>query len=240
VTTDRERLQRYDWLLLDADGTLFDFEAAAAAALERACDEVLGRFEPEWRPVYEAINSRLWRGLERGDVTADDIRRLRFSRFAEAVGESVDGLMFDDTYRRHLGEQARLLDGAADVVRSLHGRVGMALATNGLADVQRGRLGRSEIGDLFDPIVISEEVGAAKPDPAYFEAAFERMGRPPRDRILMVGDSLASDMRGGLAAGIDTCWFNPAAQPPDPEVPVRYDIRSLAELEAVVWPMGGG
>lgn len=240
MTSERDNGRRYDWLLLDADGTLFDFEAAAASALELACDEVLGRFEAEWRSVYEAINSQLWRGLERGEVTADDIRRLRFSRFAEAVGERVDGLGFDDTYRRHLGEQARLLDGAADVVRSLHGRVGLALATNGLADVQRSRLGRSEIGDMFDPIVISEEIGAAKPDPAYFEAAFERMGQPPRERILMVGDSLASDMRGGLAADIDTCWFNPSAKPPDPDVPVRYDIRSLAELEGLVWPMGGG
>jgi FMN phosphatase YigB (HAD superfamily) len=104
------------------------------------------------------------------------------------------------------------------------------LITNGLKEVQRPRLARSAISGYFADIVISEEVGAAKPDARIFDAAFQRMGHPRKADVLMVGDSMSSDIRGGKAYGIDTCWFNPASKLRELDVDSRYEIADLCEL----------
>ena len=110
----------------------------------------------------------------------------------------------------------------------------MVVLTNGLPEVQRQRLAGSAIRTYLAGLVISGEVGAAKPDPRIFDAAFEVMGRPEREEVLMVGDSLTSDIAGGKAHGIDTCWFNPQGNPRTLEVKPRYEIRSLRELLDIV------
>ena len=137
---------------------------------------------------------------------------------------------FGAAYIQNLGQGAYLIEGAERVIKSLLGRVGLVLITNGLKDVQRSRLARSTIGDCFSAVVISEEVGAAKPDPRIFQAAFERMGNPKKEEVLIVGDSLSSDIKGGNAYGIDTCWFNPARLVCDQDVEIQYEIRHLDEL----------
>lgn len=104
------------------------------------------------------------------------------------------------------------------------------LITNGLAAVQRPRFASSSIGRFFPEVVISEELGIAKPDPAIFDHAFERIGRPAKDRVLMVGDNLGSDILGGVNYGIDTCWFNPEAASNGHEVEPVYEIRFLREI----------
>ncbi|MCD6285418.1 MAG: HAD-IA family hydrolase, partial [Anaerolineae bacterium] len=98
------------------------------------------------------------------------------------------------------------------------------------AAVQRSRLAKSGLADRFEAVIISEEVGVAKPDPRYFEIAFEQMGRPPKGMALVIGDSLTSDMRGANLYGVDGCWFNPDGRPRDPEVEIRYEIRRLRDL----------
>jgi 2-haloacid dehalogenase len=108
------------------------------------------------------------------------------------------------------------------------------IITNGLRDVQRPRIAKSAIGGCFAGVVISEEVGASKPDGRIFEVAFERMGCPRKEDVLIVGDSLSSDMQGGSDYGIDTCWFNPQKKPRDPDVEIDYEIRDLRELLALV------
>jgi HAD superfamily hydrolase (TIGR01509 family) len=116
----------------------------------------------------------------------------------------------------------------------LYGHVGMILITNGLRTVQRSRLARSTIAPYLVDVVISEEVGAAKPDPRIFEVAFQKMGCPPRQEVLIVGDSLTSDIRDGHGYGVDTCWYNPRCLPHSPEIDVVYEIRALEELLRIV------
>jgi HAD superfamily hydrolase (TIGR01509 family) len=114
------------------------------------------------------------------------------------------------------------------------GQVGLVLITNGLKEVQRSRLARSTISDCFSDVVISDEVGAAKPDVRIFQVAFERMGNPEKADVLIVGDSLTSDIKGGNEYGIDTCWFNPAQLVCDQDVEIQYEIRRLDELRTIV------
>jgi YjjG family noncanonical pyrimidine nucleotidase len=176
----------------------------------------------------------VWSRFERGELTAD---RLRVHRFEELFRElEVEGHpeAFSADYVRALSGHHDLLPGADDVVERLARRVRLLLVTNGLAEVQRARLGASPIRRHFADAVISDEIGVAKPQEGFLDVAFDRMGRPPRDRVLMVGDSLSADVEAGVRYGIDTCWYNPADLPLDGGVRPTYTVTELAEVEAIV------
>jgi 2-haloacid dehalogenase len=225
---------RYQWLLLDADGTLFDYERAETEALRLTFAAAGHPYRASYAEAYRRINAAIWRDFELGQITQERLRTNRFERLFAEAGLDLNPGSFGSAYLRHLALGVDLLDGAEETLRALYGRIGLALITNGLREVQRPRLERSTIGGYFDVVVISEEVGAAKPDPAIFAAALERMGHPPCERVLMVGDSVTSDITGANRAGIDACWFNPRGLPLPPGVHALYEIRKLGELVRLV------
>ncbi len=223
----------YEWIFFDADGTLFDYNAAESEALAGTLAEEGVSVRSEHVDEYRALNAALWRRFERGEVSQATIRTLRFSQFSERFGLELDAVAFGSRYLAHLAQCADLIDGAESVVRSLHGRAGLLLLTNGISEVQRSRLAASPLHGLFDHVVISGDVGAAKPDPRMFDVAFECAGSPTRSSVLMVGDTLSSDIRGGALYGIDTCWFNPMREPNSTELVPTFEIQSLRELAAL-------
>ncbi|MBN1858721.1 YjjG family noncanonical pyrimidine nucleotidase [Candidatus Bipolaricaulota bacterium] len=227
------RTGRYRWIFLDADGTLFDYSAAESGALAATLAEEGVFARSEHIDAYRAVNAALWRRFERGEVSQATLRTLRFSQFSERFGLELDAVAFGSRYLGHLAQCAELIDGAESVVRFLHGRAGLLLLTNGISEVQRSRLALSPLHGLLDHVVISGEVGAAKPDPRMFDVAFECAGNPTRSSVLMVGDSLSSDIRGGALYGIDTCWFNPMREPNSMELVPTFEIQSLRELAAI-------
>ncbi|MEZ4769792.1 MAG: YjjG family noncanonical pyrimidine nucleotidase [Caldilineales bacterium] len=220
----------YTWLIFDADGTLFDYDRAEAAAFRRTFDQNGHPFAPEYADVYREVNGQIWREFEQGEITADDLRIERFARLFKRLDLDTDPAAFSRDYLLNLGRQAGLIDGAAEVVAALHDYYRMIVLTNGLRDVQRSRLAGCGLQHFFTDIVISDEVGVAKPDPAIFDIAFERMGNPPRGQVLMIGDGLSSDIRGAANYGIDACWFNPAGGRRPSGLPIRYEIDRLASL----------
>jgi 2-haloacid dehalogenase len=225
---------KYKWLLLDADGTLFDYDRAEATALQKAFEQFGYEFQPEYAVAYRRINYEMWLQFEQGKVSQDCLRTRRFELLFEAVHIESDPVKFSARYIQNLAEGSYLINGAEKVVKSLVGQVGLVLITNGLKEVQRSRLARSTISDCFSDVVISDEVGAAKPDTRIFQAAFERIGNPKKEDVLIVGDSLTSDIKGGNEYGIDTCWFNPAGMARNQDVEIQYEIRRLDELWAIV------
>jgi YjjG family noncanonical pyrimidine nucleotidase len=227
-------LSKYHWILFDADGTLFDYDRAEATALKETFRQFGHPFEPGYVDAYRQINSRIWRAFEQGRITQQRLRTRRFEQLFDIVGADLDPVPFSATYLELLATQTELLDGAEEVVRVLYGRVDLALITNGLLDVQRPRLARSALQGYFGAVIISEEVGSAKPHPEIFETTFARMGHPPKEAVLMVGDSLSSDIRGGLAYGLDSCWYNPAGQPHPADLAITYEIGRLDELLEIV------
>lgn len=224
----------YDWVFLDADGTLFDYHAAEAAAIEGAFDACGLTFGPAIGRLYTRINAAVWREYERGEISQEALKAERFRRLFATIGVTADAEVFSERYLRILSRQTRLLDGAELVVRQLVRRARLLLLTNGIAEVQRPRFAAAPIRDCVDEIVISGEVGVAKPDPAIFDIALDRAGRPARERVLMVGDNLVSDIAGGACAGLDTCWYNPATHPNGRGVEPTYEIRTLPELLEIV------
>jgi 2-haloacid dehalogenase len=207
---------RYSWIIFDADNTLFDFDRAEHGALERALDQFGVICDAEVRAGFTAISSRLWRAFEGGAITSARLRVARFEELLAGRAPAVDPDLVSETYLRELGGEAHLLPQAEEVVRRLVVSHRLLLATNGIADIQRRRFSAATIGDCFHDVVISDEIGVAKPHSGFFDEAFRRMGDPAREQVLLVGDSLTSDIAGGAAYGIDTCWFCPRDPPATP------------------------
>jgi YjjG family noncanonical pyrimidine nucleotidase len=220
----------YRDLLFDADGTLFDYDRAEAWAVAQTLGLYGLAFKPDHIQLYRQVNDPLWDAFERGEISQERLKVLRFELFFDALGYDVDAAAFSTAYSGQLGEATFLIDGAEEVVAALSDDYRLFIITNGLADVQHPRFNNSTIGRYFLDWVISEEVGFAKPDPRIFDIAFERMGRPNKERVLIIGDSFSSDMAGGIAYGIDTCWYNPAGREADPSLSATYEIRELAGL----------
>ncbi len=225
----------YRWLLFDADGTLFDYEKAEALALQRTFDSLGLRFEPACRELYHRINHDLWLALEQGTVTAESLRTKRFELLFATLGLAVDVQSVSRTYLGHLANASELMPGALETITALRPRYHLALITNGLRDVQRPRLAQSALKDSFAAFIISEEVGAAKPSPAIFDIAFREMGHPARNQVLLIGDSLTSDIQGGINYRIDTCWFNPTRAPRPAGMTITYEIAHLNELARILF-----
>jgi len=225
---------KYKWLLFDADGTLFDYDKAEASALQKTFLMFGLDFEARYAAAYREINSKIWLAFECGEITQKEIRTERFKRLSEAICIDFDPMVFSQIYLRFLGEGAFLIEGVEELLSQLEGAVGLMLITNGLKDVQRSRLAHSTIKHYFSDVVISEEVGSAKPDVGIFEIAFEKMGNPQKAEVLIIGDSLTSDIRGGNRFGIDSCWFNPDGKINNLEVSIQFEIRHLGELPAIL------
>ena len=227
-------MARYAWILLDADGTLFDYDRAEAVALERTFQEAGHAFAPRYAEAYRRINSQIWLDYEQGKIAQHVLRVRRFELLFEAIDIRSDARAFSARYLAHLGDQSILIDGAEETVKALCGHVGLVLITNGIKEVQRARLAGSAIAVCFAGVVISDEVGVSKPAPGIFEVAFARMDNPPKREVLIVGDSLTSDIRGGADYGIDTCWYNPAGKPRTLDVDIRYEIGALSQVLDIV------
>lgn len=228
--------KRYRAFILDADNTLFDFDKAEQAALQEALvasgyrnypDDVFER--------YHRINEELWKLFEKGGIDQQELRTERFRRLISQLPRRGSVLpanpaLVGHLYIEALSEKGYLLDHALAVLQELSSGAPLLLLSNGIASVQRRRIDRSGIGVYFKEILISTEVGIAKPDPAIFALAIEKLNRR-REDILCVGDSPSSDIRGGHNAGIDTCWFSPwdVTYPAEEPRPL-YRISDLRQL----------
>jgi 2-haloacid dehalogenase len=224
----------YTWLLFDADGTLFDFDSAEAQALQLTLNEASDHLGPQdlaaYRMVFKRINGDLWRLFEDGGISQDTLKVARFAKLVDETGLSGDPQAMSAMYLANLALNSDLLPGAESVLETLSGHFQMAIITNGLKAVQLSRFGRATITSHFAAVIISEEVGAAKPDPRIFDVAFDEMDQPKREEVLIIGDSLTSDIAGGINYGIDTCWYNPQGRPRPAGMVIHYEVQNLFQL----------
>lgn len=172
--------------------------------------------------------------LERGEINRDQVLGQRFEEYFGDFGIQVNGMEVDKLYRQYLNASAVLIDGAIDLLESLKGRYPLYIVTNGVAATQYNRLAKSGLDKYFDGIFISEEAGAQKPQREFFEYCFKKMGRRDVENMLIIGDSLTSDMRGGNNAGIDAMWYNPHGAENATEVYVEYVVGTLGEIKEML------
>ncbi|MDP8201348.1 MAG: YjjG family noncanonical pyrimidine nucleotidase [Candidatus Tenebribacter burtonii] len=224
---------KYKLVLFDADGTLYDFTRTEREAFEKTLrqfgiHENLSHLHKE----YEKINLAIWKEFEKKKIDSIKLRLERFSRFFKQEKLSLDPKVISPIYLKYLSEGTHLLDGAEEIVKYFYGKCKLALATNGLADVQNPRFADSRLIKYFKYIFISEEIGSPKPNKKYFQHIFDKL--PYKDSAIIIGDNLSSDIKGGSDFGIDTCWFNPNKRINENGVVPTYEISNLVELKKIL------
>lgn len=225
-----DETRKYQYLLVDMDMTLMDFERSERLSV----GQVLRAYgvEPDTKLEcrYHAINQELWGEFENGNIDKETILRLRFDRLFREIGKKVDGVEANKIYCCYLRESAVLLPDAKEICEYLASRYSMYIVTNGWADTQYRRLELSGLAPYFKGVFVSEEAKSQKPHKDFFDYCFRCIGNVDRRQVLIIGDSLGSDIRGGNNAGIDTCWINPEKLPKPSGMRIDYEIQSLNQL----------
>ena len=225
-------MDRIETILWDIDGPLLNFEASERAAI-RTCFSMfgLGECTDEMLAVYSAINRGYWQRLERGEMTKPQILVGRFRDFFRQYGLNTDCVEdFNRQYQLSLGDTVCFHPHALETVLALRGKVRQYAVTNGTLLAQQKKLRNSGLDKLLDGVFISEQVGADKPNIAFFQKVWDAIGPCRPDTVMIVGDSLTSDIQGGNNAGIPCCWFNPKGLPRKGDLRIAYEIRDLSQV----------
>lgn len=226
----------YKYLLWDVDGTVLDFLASERYAIRTLFKKYnLGECSDEMIKEYSAINTKYWQTLERGELTKEEILVGRFREFFEMIGVDVTvAERFNKEYQVTLGDHIEFVKNAKETLLFQKGKYTLIAVTNGTKVAQEKKLRLSGLRDVFDEIFISEDVGAEKPSTEFFDYIFKKMCITDKREVLIIGDSLTSDVKGGFLSGIDTCWFNPSHKPNTIGIPVTYEIDDLDRIADIV------
>ncbi len=222
---------RYNCLLFDVDGTLLDFNEAEREAIVGT----LGKFglpaDDDVAARFSAINAELWAQLEKGEIKKDRLVVQRFKTLLAELSAAGDAVRMNSEYMTRLSEAAPMMPGADEMLAELAEFATLAVATNAVQRVQLNRLEKSGLLPYFDEVFVSERLGVSKPAPAFFTLALQRLGIVNKSRVLVVGDSLSADIKGGQNAGLHTCWYNPGALPlPAGVRPPTHTVNSYPQL----------
>lgn len=230
ATQTRDPEKRFELIFLDLDDTLMDFHKAEELAMVETFREFGLRLEDGLRAAYEAINRELWAALERGEIDIGFLKHERFRRLFAGAYSHVDPEAFSARFVHWLGKGSYPLPGAIKLCTALAARYRLLILSNGIKDVQDPRIANSALAGLVETVVVSEEAGFGKPDPRIFEYACNRINYHDKAGILMIGDSLASDIRGGANFGIASCWYNPEHKANGTGLRPDYEVDSLEAI----------
>ena len=225
-----DRIWDYEFLLFDADRTLLDFDKSEQMALKQVFEEYGIEFNDARHYKYSKINQDLWDQHELGLISRD---RLIYKRFEDLFADEnieIDSVEVEERYQFLLSENAYSIDGALELIKDLSIKYAIYIVTNGVKETQMKRLVATGIEKYVRDIFISDVIGYQKPTKEYFDIVFHKISDFQKDKALIIGDSLSSDMKGGNNAGIDTCWYNPQMLPQNIDVDVTYEVDSLESL----------
>ena len=221
-------------VLLDLDNTILDFNKAERVALGRAFAELGLVMNDEIAARYNKINIRHWEMLEDGILTRDQVLVQRYETLYRELGIKGDAMRTQQLYEGYLAEGHWFMPGAQALLKALYGRDRLFICSNGTQSVQDGRIASAGIAPYFEKIFISEHMEGNKPELRFFEQCFREIPDFDRKRTIILGDSLSSDIRGGINAGILTCWFNPSGKENNGPIKPDYEIAKLAEFETIL------
>ncbi len=221
-------------VLLDLDNTLLDFYRAEEAAILGTLQDMHIDPKPGIAARYSAINAGQWALIEQGQTTRERALVRRFELLLEELGADRSAAEMKNIYEKRLACGHFFMPGAPELLEALYPVYDLYLASNGTTAVQQGRLKSAGISHYFKEIFLSQQLGANKPDPAFFERCFEKIPGFRRENTVIVGDSLTSDIQGGMSAGIHTCWFNRDGIPGRSSIVPEAEISELGELPALL------
>jgi len=221
---------KYKILLFDVDDTLLDFRANETEALPKVFEFFGYSLSDELLHTYHTINKQLWIDYEHGKVSMTDMLNSRFTKTMANFDIEVDGTVWEKHYQALLGSGHHVIEDALEVCERLAQTHRLFVVTNGVKETQFNRLKIAGLYDLFEDIFTSQGIGYQKPAKEFFDHVKSHIDGFDAREALIIGDSLNSDIRGGIASGIDTCWFNKHAQECDAEIRSKYMITKLTEL----------
>lgn len=225
----------YNCVLLDFDETLVSFSESEAISITKVYNKYNIPATEENIAFYHTENEKLWRDFEKGRIKKKDIERNRFEKVVEKFGLSnVTGEQMNRDYVNYLKNSAILIDGAIELLEDIEDAVTIAIVTNGIDAVQQNRLKLSRVIDFADGVFTSEKVGYNKPDKRIFINALKTLGIENYKKVLVVGDNLNSDIKGGINAGLDTCWINFAKEENTTNINPTYTVYDYTQLKAVI------
>lgn len=225
---------RYDIVLLDADMTLWDFEASEKCALGDVTRSLGVEITPEMEAYYHKVNDHMWHLFDLKEIGREELTTRRFAEYLTFLGIEGDPAEVNHRYEQFLGSYSIMLPGAEEMCRRLAEHCPLYILTNGLHTAQTGRFEKSPIKPYIREMFISQDMGTQKPDKEYFDKVFAAIGLTDKSRAVMVGDSLYSDIKGGINAGVDTIWYNPRHKAPDPEIPPTYEADTMEKIIKII------
>ncbi len=229
--------KKYELILFDLDGTLFDYDRAEEYALKKSMEYFGIDFNTDfYLEKYRKINKEVWGEFERGETNLDELKLKRFRILFDIFDIKQDIEVFSKSYLDFIAEASFMIEGAEKIISALYREYKLALVTNGIYSTQYKRLSGSPLKNYFDVFVASERIGIAKPDPDFFSFVFKESEHSDKKTAVIVGDSLSSDIKGGLDFGIDTCWFNPGKIRNEGELSPTYEIEKLAQIKDILAP----
>ncbi len=224
----------YDILLFDADDTILDFKAAEYDGIRSLFSNHGVPTDDATIALYEEINHSLWKSFELGQIKRDEILYKRFELLGESLHLSLNARKMDTDYQLELSKGHKTISGAKELLERLQKTHDLYIVTNGVASTQHSRLTASGLLPYFKDIFVSEAIGYQKPRIEFFDHVFSHIGPFRKDKVLLIGDTLSSDILGGQNAGIDTCWYNPHHKESVPSITCTYEIHSLPDLLPLV------
>ncbi len=226
----------YKYILWDIDGTVLDFHAAERNAIKTLFKEFnMGECTEEMLKMYSEINAKYWLMLEKGEMTKPEILIGRFREFFENIGADTSLCEeLNKAYQLALGDTIEFVGNAKEILLSQKGKYIIAAVTNGTKIAQDKKLRASGLDKIFDAIFISENVGYEKPNKEFFDYVFKTLNIKDKSEVIIIGDSLTGDIKGGYMAGIDTCWYNPSRKPNTLGIPITYEIDNIGKLADIV------
>ena len=226
-------MTQYSTALFDLDHTLLDSHASEQAAFDVTMRSIGVDPTPETFRVYDGVNQALWRKVEAGEMSPNDVKVERFTQLLSMLDVAGDPVAMGATFVRGLADNGELYAGARELLDTLAGMVRMAMVTNGIGSVQRGRIERLGLGGYFEVVSISGELGTSKPGREIFDITLSEMNVADRSAVVMIGDSLASDIAGANNAGVDSVWLNPGGSPSG-DVVSTHEVSELGDVLAAL------
>ena len=221
-------------ILLDVDGTLLDFDKCARWSIDCAAQDLNVSLPLNIMETFHRINDGLWLKIEKKELTRAELRKVRWKLIFEALGLDYDGNAFEDRFFSYLSRSSETCDGAKDIVKYLSEKYMLCIASNAMVNQQVVRLTKAGMYKYVKKMFVSEKIGAPKPDKEFFDGCFKELEGIKKEEVIIIGDSISADIKGGGAYGIKTCWFNPKKNKAPLDVKIDYTVNYLEEIKNIL------